>query len=158
VAQQLSEAYDESWGISRTWIEDWNASHFTGTDIGYRQVLWGGGGAKETLSLSLPARGGGFSSYWRLTDDIWTEENKNKPLPQAKGGGWNELELKLLRDAMPSKANHTFDVVFVNYNNWIPVDPSVGQKYWDAITLSKQVAGAKAVILVTYPSHCPRGD
>ena len=76
--QQLSEAYDESSGIKR----DDNASS-TQSKNGYRQLLWGGGGYRETLSVSPQVYGGGYSAYWRMTD-IWREQNKNKPVPNAE--------------------------------------------------------------------------
>lgn len=156
VAQQLSEAYDESLGIQESWIHSKNATHLSETGIRHRALIWSGGGYKETLSLSAPSRGGGFSAYFRITD-VWTEENKNKPLPQAKGGGWNDLEIEKLFDRISTTAapgRTTFDAVVVNYNNWIlPIDPTgVEKKYWDAINLAKKIAKAKLVILVTYPS------
>ena len=47
-----------------------------------------------------------------------------------------------------------FDAMVLNYNTWIlPVDPSIEQKYWDAIHLAKNLTGVNAVILVTYPSN-----
>ena len=121
--------------------------------IGHRKVLWGGGGAKETLSVSSPSRGGGLSAYWRIID-IWTEANKGKPLPQSRGGGWNDLEVKTMRDELRTHSNRSsFDAVVLNYNIWIlPVNSSIESRYHDAIRLARDIAGAKAVILVTYPS------
>ena len=46
-----------------------------------------------------------------------------------------------------------FDAMVLGYNSWIfPVDPSIEQKYWDAIQLAKDLTGVNAIILVTYPS------
>eukprot|EP00956_Cyclotella_meneghiniana_P044593 scaffold324751_cov83-Cyclotella_meneghiniana.AAC.1 len=115
IMQQLSEAYDESSDIRR----DDNA--ITQSKKGYRRIILPGAGKfKENLAVSQQVRGGGYSAYWRMTD-IWTEQNKNKPLPQAKASA--------------------------------RMDPSIEQKYWDAIHLAKNLTGVNAVILVTYPSN-----
>ena len=90
--QQLSEAYDESSDIRR----DDNA--ITQSKKGYRRIILPGAGKfKENLAVSQQVRGGGYSAYWRMTD-IWTEQNKNKPLPQAKASArsWFLLHYEIL--------------------------------------------------------------
>lgn len=149
VAQQLSEAVDESFGM----LKSWTRFNETTDDPAMirRQLLWGCGGYCETLSISYPLRGGGLSAYWRMTD-IWKTENKGKALPPNEGGGWNDNQVNRLLDAMPPLANRTFDAVVLNYNNWIrPAGNVTQEQYEDSIRLAASVVGAKAVILVTYP-------
>ena len=149
VAQQLSEAMDESLGIQFSW----NHNDTMFEKIGYRKLLDQGqfNQSQEILSISSPANGGGISSYWRMTD-IWSEETKGNPLPPSALGGWDDHQSALLLNELPS-ADQMFDAVILMYNSWImPVDPSVEDRYRDAIRLTRQSLGAKVLILVTYPS------
>jgi hypothetical protein len=151
VAQQLSEAFDESLGITASvpqhFKEDANAS------IGYRRGFNGyKEGNKEIISFSSPTNGGGATAYWRLTD-IWTTANENKPLPPHTGGGWNQHQIKVLRNQLMGRFNHTkFDAVVMNYNNWVWPEPKVLElRYRDAIRLARTNFNVTTIILVTYP-------
>ena len=163
VAQQLSEAMDESCGMLRSWIAFKETAEDAATIR--RKLLWGCGGFKETLSISSPLRGGGTNAYWRMTG-LWSTENKGKHLPPSVGGGWNYNQLSKLLDSLPEGANRTFDAVVLNYNSWIvpvkeenyiarfndvkPGNITRGQ-YEDSIGLASSLLGVNAAILVTYP-------
>ena len=150
VAQQLSEAFDESLGIISSWYRqtgevDESIGHRKGFD-GYKD------GNKETISFSYPTNGGGASAYWRMTD-IWTSMNKGKPLPPHVGGGWNQHQIKVLRNQLMNRFKNTeFDAVIMNYNNWVwPDVEELEIRYREAIHLTRTAFNATAIILVTYP-------
>jgi hypothetical protein len=140
VAQQLSEAFDESLGI-------------TESGVGYRRGFNGyRDGNKEIISFSSPTNGGGATAYWRLTD-IWTTANENKPLPPHTGGGWNQHQIKVLRNQLMSRFGLIeFDAIVMNYNNWVWPEPEVLElRYRDAIRLAQSTFNVTTIILVTYP-------
>lgn len=72
--------------------------------------------------------------YWRMTD-LWDNANKNKPLPPAGGGGWNDGQVMKIHDSMPAASaspinnSNTFDVVVINYNSWISPENITQQRY-----------------------------
>ena len=102
--------------------------------------------------MSYPTNGGGASAYWRMTD-IWTAENENKRLPPHPGGGWDQQQLKVLRNQLLTRHNRThLDAIILNYNNWVLHEPDVMySRYQDAIHLAQENFNTKAIILVTYP-------
>ena len=85
--------------------------------------------------------------------DIWTTENENNQLPPHPGGGWNQHQLKLLRNQLLTRHNRTrLDAIILNYNNWVLHEPGVMySRYQDAIHLAQANFNVKAIILVTYP-------
>ena len=151
VAQQLSETFDESLSITKSWSHHKNEVFDDRT--GYRRGFEGyKDGNKEIISFSSPTNGGGSSSYWRMTD-IWTAENEGKNLPPHTGGGWSQHQVKVLcNQLLKMNKTTTLDAIIMNYNNWIIPDPTILEmRYRSAIHLAQSIFKTKAIIFVTYP-------
>jgi hypothetical protein len=131
----------------------------------HRVVLRNSWGRNEGLTVSAPVRGGGVVAGWRLTG-LLSHRRENKPLPNARGGGWVRSDVHNLmahiynattndqgeEELEEPKAVESFDVMVIQIpQGWMTLDQISEEALNETVHLAHELFGVSSIVFISLP-------